>query len=616
MLIILATATLGFAGTGTIQIGTYYGSTVTLPIDANCHYSYSQQIYLQSQIDREVEITELRFYLTFGSLTASKNWVIYMGHTTKTSFSSDTDWVPLNELTEVFAGDVSIYVPSPNNWMEIPLTTSFNYNNIDNLIIAVDENSPGYDMATWGAFTSGSNTGIYYSNSDEIINPDPLSPPSATGRSSFINAIQLGFPCSLPPLAPTLLFPLNMGWAFTNDNLEWKPTPGAGDAYNYDVYLGTNNNPPLVSENQTTTTFTPSLVSGTTYYWKVVSKNEFGNTESDIWSFKTPTSSQLAESFENTTFPPPNWTNPGSWSRGSGNAIHGSAQALKRGTSSGQFILSTPKVSIDAYSTLDFWSKCSGTTGRLQVIYSPNRTDWTQIGEDITCSSGNTWYHYVIDLSSLAGNNYYLGFRTAYTGQYYIDFILGPEITQEVPGLPTLVSPANGAQNVSINPTFTWSAPTSGGVPAGYKLYCGENSILNESNIIGDVSDLYYTISDNNPLQYNQTYYWTVSAYNNGGEGQKAEPYSFITRSVLNPPQNIVILAQDNTINISWETQPEATYYIIYGADDPYGDYTVLGYTETNSYLYSAIENNFKFFKIIATNGTIPIKEMFIKVSE
>ena len=55
----------------------------------------------------------------------------------------------LNELTEVFAGDVSIYVPSPNNWMEIPLTTSFNYNNIDNLIIAVDENSPGYDMATW-----------------------------------------------------------------------------------------------------------------------------------------------------------------------------------------------------------------------------------------------------------------------------------------------------------------------------------------------------------------------------------------------------------------------------------------------------------------------------------
>ena len=42
----------GICWCSTIQIGTYYGSTVTLPIDANCHYSYSQQIYLQSQIDR------------------------------------------------------------------------------------------------------------------------------------------------------------------------------------------------------------------------------------------------------------------------------------------------------------------------------------------------------------------------------------------------------------------------------------------------------------------------------------------------------------------------------------------------------------------------------------
>ena len=52
--------------------------------------------------------------------------------------------------------------------------------------------------------------------------------------------------------------------------------------------ISTNNNPPLVSENQTTTTFTPSLVSGIRIIGKLF-QNEFGNTESDIWSFKTPT---------------------------------------------------------------------------------------------------------------------------------------------------------------------------------------------------------------------------------------------------------------------------------------------------------------------------------------
>ena len=65
-----------------------------------------------------------------------------MGHTTKTAFASVTDWEAPVNLTQVFNGDVTNLMPAANNWMEITLTTPFNYNNTDNLLIAVHQYTP------------------------------------------------------------------------------------------------------------------------------------------------------------------------------------------------------------------------------------------------------------------------------------------------------------------------------------------------------------------------------------------------------------------------------------------------------------------------------------------
>ncbi len=284
VLTMLAICAVSFADT--VQIGTGITTTSYLPIYGLYGYNYTQQIYTQAQINKAGNITKLRFFYVSGTITNSKDWVIYMGHTTKTAFSSTTDWEPLANLTQVFAGDVSSYVPLANNWMEIPLTTPFNYNNTDNLVIAVDENTSGYASMSWGAFTSGTNTGIYYYS--DSVNPDPATPPTATSRTADINRIQLVFPNSSAPLAPTLLSPSNGGWAMIGDILSWTPTSGAGDATTYDVYFGTSTNPPLVSSNQAATTYTPTLIAGTTYYWKVVARNELGDSPaSAIWSFST-----------------------------------------------------------------------------------------------------------------------------------------------------------------------------------------------------------------------------------------------------------------------------------------------------------------------------------------
>ncbi len=74
-----------------------------------------------------------------------------------------------------------------------------------------------------------------------------------------------------------------------NPTLTWT-APSAPSASSYDVYFGTSTTPPLVG-NQTTTSYTPALLSASaTYYWKVVPKNALGDaTGCATWSFTTGT---------------------------------------------------------------------------------------------------------------------------------------------------------------------------------------------------------------------------------------------------------------------------------------------------------------------------------------
>jgi len=177
-----------FAQTITIGSGTDTG--FELPLTAYDNYNYTQQIYTQSQIGTSGTIYDISFYFEndFGmGILNSDDWVIYMGHTTKTTFSSSSDWVPVGSLTQVFSGTVT--APESPGWMKITLTTPFVYNNTNNLVIAVDENSSGTDFVEWRVFPSGSNTAIYTYNWENI---NPALPPGGD-RGSSINQLQLNF---------------------------------------------------------------------------------------------------------------------------------------------------------------------------------------------------------------------------------------------------------------------------------------------------------------------------------------------------------------------------------------------------------------------------------------
>ncbi|MCD6171135.1 MAG: PKD domain-containing protein, partial [Thermoplasmata archaeon] len=73
-----------------------------------------------------------------------------------------------------------------------------------------------------------------------------------------------------------------------NATLSWQCNEPDGDAVTYDVYFGTSSNPPLVSHNQSSPLYIPSLQHGTTYYWRVVAWDEHGAKNSSyIWHFTT-----------------------------------------------------------------------------------------------------------------------------------------------------------------------------------------------------------------------------------------------------------------------------------------------------------------------------------------
>jgi len=74
-----------------------------------------------------------------------------------------------------------------------------------------------------------------------------------------------------------------------NTTLTWEAEDEDGDALTFDVYFGTSSNPPLVESGISKKEYTPeTLEYGTTYYWKVVAKDEKGGTaESPVWKFTT-----------------------------------------------------------------------------------------------------------------------------------------------------------------------------------------------------------------------------------------------------------------------------------------------------------------------------------------
>lgn len=258
----------GSTNLGVAPISTYYG------------YSYVQQIFTKQEINANAagNITGLKFYLDpSASLANSSQWVVYLGMTTKSSFASDSDWIPSAQLTQVFSGTVT----NTNGVISITLPAPFAYNNTSNLVVAAEENSAGYDSnnseEAMHVYTGAQNSTIWYRN--DYTDPDPASPPSAATREAYKSVITIeGLSASPIPACPYITYPdANASFVSLTPTLTWGNVSGATS---YKVSVGTApGTTNVVNQASVTTnsyTLSSPLATGTNYYLKVTAVGSGG----------------------------------------------------------------------------------------------------------------------------------------------------------------------------------------------------------------------------------------------------------------------------------------------------------------------------------------------------
>ena len=380
---------------------------------------------------------------------------------------------------------------------------------------------------------------------------------AATGCASNVTS----FTTSLTCVANTS--PVNLATGVNiRPTLSWQLSPLAT---NYDVYLGTSNNPTTLLANVTTNNYTipiaNSLLAGTTYYWYVVPKN--GNVASigcisNVTSFTTLPLASLAcvtniSPLDN--FPGVSVQPSLSWQ----SSIVATSYDVYLGTANIPTTL-IANVSINSYTipaansllpnTIYYWyvvpkngnNAATGCTSNITRFTTASLSCVPNVTPPNNTSSGNLY----ISLgwtSNLAASSYDVYFGTTnppttlianVTTTYYENYIteqlvLGTtyywyvvpkngnvpatgcvsNVTSFTAPILSCVGgymPLNNATNISLTPTFFWSTSQ---FATNYDLYFGTTNppttllanVVNGSN---------YQMPLNNLLQEGNTYYWYV----------------------------------------------------------------------------------------------------------
>ena len=171
-----------------IEIGTASSNSSYLPTYNYYKYSLTQQIYTAAEIGMAGTINSIAFYNEGTEKTRTLD--IYLKATTKSSFSSKTDWITVSSSDKVFSGSVTM---TAGAWTYINFTTPFEYDGTSNLVLVVDDNSGAYTNdphMTCSVFNATSQAIYVYSDN---TNYNPSSPSSYNGTVlSVKNHILLG----------------------------------------------------------------------------------------------------------------------------------------------------------------------------------------------------------------------------------------------------------------------------------------------------------------------------------------------------------------------------------------------------------------------------------------
>jgi len=437
-----------------------------------------------------------------------------------------------------------------------------------------------------------------------------------TPVTSHFNA-NASCPCNdetapFPPDNPTPLDGLTTVSVLSD--LAWAPSLYDFDIESYDLYFGTNPNPPLVA-TLTQPSYQPGqLAEFTQYYWRVVVRDDDGHTTTGpMWMFKTrglnsPPNPAII------TSPPPFATNVSrvaslQWS---GLDIDGDAleydvhlgvdpdsqplyaSALKPHS----YTITTPLAFLTTY----YWYVVSRDplgheTNSATVSfttrpenYRPNNPTSPSPADNATAVSASpalSWFASDLDVGEPLTFDIYLGTANppplvvtnhptmsysavglSWATKHYWKIVVrdshGAEAQGPVwafttrpenyaPVAPSSPSPANSGTNISTNPTLSWQASDADGDPLTYDVYFGITSPL--PLVAGNVTDKVFPTGI---LAFSTPYFWRIVARDSHGAETSGAQWKFTTGpnhapttpNTPSPATNAVI--QPLQVHLTW----------------------------------------------------------------
>ena len=178
------------AGGASVEIAGGTTSVAYLPTNGNYDYSYTQQIYLASEIaaPNGGQIPSISFEVNTPK-DNPRTLNIYLMHTTEvslpTSSLTSSSWLPITNAQLVFSGVVNF---TEAGWHEIPFTTPFDYNGTSNLLVVVDDNTGDYlSGLNFKCHTASARMTFYKYQDNNDMDPNSLTvtPSGTTYRNNL-----------------------------------------------------------------------------------------------------------------------------------------------------------------------------------------------------------------------------------------------------------------------------------------------------------------------------------------------------------------------------------------------------------------------------------------------
>ena len=214
-----------------VEIGEGTSTNNYLPSYNYYNYSLTQQIYTAAEIGRAGSISSIAFYNEGAEKT--RTYDFYLKTTTKSSFSSNTDWITVSASDKVFSGSVTM---TANAWTFITFDTPFEYDGTSNLVLVANDHTGTYTSSPHMAcsvFNASGNQAIYAYNDNS--NYDPMTPPTTAGSYNQVlsvkNHIVLNFVSGETEVEQTI--ELAAGWNW------WAPTVEM-ELADFEAALGSN----------------------------------------------------------------------------------------------------------------------------------------------------------------------------------------------------------------------------------------------------------------------------------------------------------------------------------------------------------------------------------------